>query len=111
MRSEARPHSRFMKKSIGDNMFLKEWGFDEGLQLFGNITREISYTASLNMDGEVGNGSGGFDSKGRGLRLAGDRQRRQGEAHGLAVGAQPAYRRPLRRDRHYVFLVHYVLVR
>ena len=33
MRSEARPHSRFMKKSIGDNMFLKEWGFDKGLAL------------------------------------------------------------------------------
>src|SRR5437667_453494 len=33
MRSEARPHPRFMKKSIGDNMFLKEWGFDKGLAL------------------------------------------------------------------------------
>src|SRR2546428_12163110 len=33
MRSEARPHPRLMKKSIGDNMFLKEWGFDKGLAL------------------------------------------------------------------------------
>jgi hypothetical protein len=48
------------------------WGYDEGAQLFGTLGGGISYTLTLNADGQVGNGSDDTDSKARGLKVAGD---------------------------------------
>lgn len=48
------------------------WGYDEGFQLFGDLGHGLSYALTLNMDGELGNGSDETASKARGIRIAGE---------------------------------------
>lgn len=51
------------------------WGFDEGIHLYGKVSPEVSYIASLRLDGSLGNGGDTSPSKARGLKLMGDHGR------------------------------------
>jgi hypothetical protein len=48
------------------------WGFDEGLQLYGELSPDISYTAQLYVDGELGNGADESTGKAYGVRVEGN---------------------------------------
>lgn len=51
------------------------WGFDEGFQLYGDLSPEISYTAQMLIDGELGNGADESASKAFGARVEGNHGR------------------------------------
>lgn len=48
------------------------WGFDEGLQIYGDLSPDISYQFSTFLDGEIGNGADERASKAFGARIEGN---------------------------------------
>lgn len=48
------------------------WGFDEGMQVYGNLSPDISYTVQGFLDGEIGNGADETASKAYGARIEGN---------------------------------------